>query len=133
VLITPSAWGSQLPGYNHHQLHASHQAATLRNFSWIDAGSLRVFPSKGIYRRKGDVRGHPGGPYHQVAQPGVTRTTLWCGQPLALLRLYFGLRLRVGKNRRFGFCFVQFREYFLCNFFEIQKQQKIGTDTMASC
>jgi hypothetical protein len=26
VLITPSAWGSQLLGYNHHhQLHASHQ------------------------------------------------------------------------------------------------------------
>jgi hypothetical protein len=26
VLITPSAWGSQLNGYNHHhQLHASHQ------------------------------------------------------------------------------------------------------------
>jgi hypothetical protein len=25
VLITPSAWGSQLAGYNHHQLHASHQ------------------------------------------------------------------------------------------------------------
>jgi hypothetical protein len=26
----------------------------------------------------------------------------------------------------FGFCFVQFREYFLCNFSETQKQQKIG-------
>jgi hypothetical protein len=26
MLITPSAWGSQLIGYNHrHQLHASHQ------------------------------------------------------------------------------------------------------------
>jgi hypothetical protein len=24
----------------------------------------------------------------------------------------------------YGFCFVQFREYFLCNFSEIQKQQK---------
>jgi hypothetical protein len=64
---------------------------------------------------------------------GVTRTTLWCGQPLALLRLCFGLRLRVGKNRRFGFPFVQFREYFLCNFSEIQKQQKTGTGTVASC
>jgi hypothetical protein len=31
-----------------------------------------------------------------------------------------------GKNRRFGFCFVQFREYFLCNFSETPKQQKIG-------
>jgi hypothetical protein len=26
----------------------------------------------------------------------------------------------------FGFCFVQFREYFLCNFFKTQKQQKTG-------
>ena len=31
-----------------------------------------------------------------------------------------------GKNRRFSFCFVQFREYFLCNFSETQKQQKTG-------
>jgi hypothetical protein len=60
------------------------------------------------------------------------RATLWCGQPLALLRLCFGLRLRVGKNRKFGFRFVQFLEYFLYNFSEIQKQQKTGTGTMAS-
>jgi hypothetical protein len=26
------------------------------------------------------------------------------------------------KNRRFGFCFVQFRKYFLCNSSETQKQ-----------
>jgi hypothetical protein len=26
-----------------------------------------------------------------------------------------------GKNRTFGFCFVQFREYLLCNFSETQK------------
>jgi hypothetical protein len=58
---------------------------------------------------------------------GMTRTTLWCGQPLALLRLCFRLRLRVGKNRRFGFRFVQFREYFLCKFSKIQKPQKTGT------
>jgi hypothetical protein len=28
---------------------------------------------------------------------------------------------RVGKNRNFGLRFVQFREYFLCNFSETQK------------
>jgi hypothetical protein len=54
---------------------------------------------------------------------GVTRATRWCGgPPLALLRT----PSRVGKNRNFGFCFVQFREYFLCSFFETQKQQKTG-------
>jgi hypothetical protein len=39
---------------------------------------------------------------------------------------------RVRKNRNFMLCFVQFREYFVCNFSETQKQQKTGTDTVAS-
>jgi hypothetical protein len=54
----------------------SSMAAALWNFSWTDADSFRVFASEGIYRRKGDVRGHPGGPHHLVVQPGVTRATL---------------------------------------------------------
>jgi hypothetical protein len=33
VLITPSAWGSQLTGYNHHQLHASHHTIRKKNMS----------------------------------------------------------------------------------------------------
>jgi hypothetical protein len=102
----------------------SSMAAVLWNFSWMDADYFRVFASEGIYRRKGDVRGHPGGPHHLVVRQGVTHTTLWCGQPLALLRLCFGLRLRVGKNRRFGFRFVQFREYFLCNFLKHKNSRK---------
>jgi hypothetical protein len=55
---------------------------------------------------------------------GLGRASLWCGQLVAPLRLLFGLleaSLNIGT---FGFCFVQFREYFLCNFFETQKQQK---------
>jgi hypothetical protein len=48
----------------------SSMAAALRTFSWMDAGPFRVFASEGIYRRKGDVRGHPGGPHHLVARPG---------------------------------------------------------------
>jgi hypothetical protein len=63
---------------------------------------------------------------------GVTRSALGCGRPLVPLRLSFGLRLASRKNRRFGFCFVQFREYFLCSFCETQKQQKTGTGTVAS-
>jgi hypothetical protein len=57
--------------------------------------SLRVFATKGIYRRKGDVRGWTRGPHHLVAWLGVARTTLWCGCLLAALRLSFGLCLRV--------------------------------------
>jgi hypothetical protein len=44
--------------------------AALWNFSWMDSDSSRVFASEGIYRRKGNVRGHPGRPHHLVAQPG---------------------------------------------------------------
>jgi hypothetical protein len=48
---------------------------------------------------------------------GVARTMAWCGPPPSLLWTLS----RVGKNRNFSFCFVQFREYFLCSFSETQK------------
>jgi hypothetical protein len=64
--------------------------------------------------------------------PGVTRTALGCGRPLAPLRLSFSLRLASGKNRRFGLCFFQFQEYFLCSFSKSQNSRKHGTDTLAS-
>jgi hypothetical protein len=48
---------------------------------------------------------------------GHPRHPMVC-QPLPPLLLSFGLRLVSGKNRRFGLRFVQFREYFLCNFSE---------------
>jgi hypothetical protein len=57
----------------------------------------------------------PGG----VAKRGVRHPLVWW--PSGLLRLSFGLRPSSGKNRRFGFCFVQFREYFLCSFSDTQK------------
>jgi hypothetical protein len=95
-------------------------AAALWNFLWMDADSFRVFASGAIYRRKGEVGGCPRA---HTTWPDSARghATLWCGYLGALLHLCFGLRLRVGKNRRFGFCFIQFQEYFLYNFSEIQK------------
>jgi hypothetical protein len=51
----------------------------------------------------------PGG----VATPGPPPTLLWTPS-------------YVGENRNFGLHFVQFREYFLCNFFKTQKYHKIG-------
>jgi hypothetical protein len=42
----------------------------LQYVSWKSVCLLRVFPSKGIYRRKGDVRGWTRGPHHPVARPG---------------------------------------------------------------
>jgi hypothetical protein len=58
--------------------------------------------------------------------PGAGRIPWWCGRPVALLRLLFGSLDASVNFRMFGFCFVQFREYFLCNFSETQKQQKTG-------
>jgi hypothetical protein len=60
---------------------------------------------------------------HTIAwrAPGVNHAALGYGRPLAALRLSFGLRPSSGKNVSFGFCFVQFREYFLCSFSETQK------------
>jgi hypothetical protein len=57
---------------------------------------------------------------------GLGRAPLWCGQPLAPLRLPFGPHSSSGKNRSFRTCFIQFQEYFLCSFSETQKQPKTG-------
>jgi hypothetical protein len=54
-------------------------AAALRNFLWMDAGRFRAFVSEAFYRRKGDVKGHPRGPHHTVAQPegGAHHPMVW--------------------------------------------------------
>jgi hypothetical protein len=57
---------------------------------------------------------------------GLGRAALLCGRPVAPLRLLFGLLEASVNFWMFGFCFIQFREYFLCNFSETQKQQKTG-------
>jgi hypothetical protein len=84
---------------------------------------LRVFPSKGIYRRTGDVRGWTWGPHHLVAARG------WPAPPYGAIALWPPPSLlwtpsSCQVNRNFSFRFVQFREYFLCNFSETQKYQK---------
>jgi hypothetical protein len=79
---------------------------------------------RGIYRRKGGV-----GRWTRAAHPLVAwararprRPRVWPdpGPHPSHLRT----SRCFGKNRRFGFCFVQFWEYFLCSFSETQKQQK---------
>jgi hypothetical protein len=58
--------------------------------------------------------------------PTLGRAALWCRRPVAPLCLLFGSLEASVNIWTSGFCFIQFREYFLCNFFETQKQQKIG-------
>jgi hypothetical protein len=81
----------------------------------------RLFIGKGA-SSGGDQGGHTIGGHDQ----GLGRAPLLCGQPLAPLRLSFGLRCSSGKNKTSGTCFVQFREYFLCSISETQRHQKIG-------
>jgi hypothetical protein len=95
----------------------------LQYVSWKSVRRLRVSPSKGIYKRKGDVRGWTRGPHHLVARPGVARATLWCGCPLPPPSLFW-TSSSCQVNRNFGFHFVQFREYFMCNFSETQNNRK---------
>jgi hypothetical protein len=54
------------------------------------------------------------------------RAALLCGALVAPLRLLFGSLEALVKFWATGFGFVQFREYFLCNFSKTQKQQKTG-------
>ena len=65
--------------------------------------------------------------------PGWARAWARCGCLGACLRLSLGLLLLHGKNRNFGFCPVQFREYFLCRISETKNSRKQGTGTVATC
>jgi hypothetical protein len=92
---------------------------------WRSDRVFRFFQSGGLYRRRDDARGGPGALTTGGRGPGAGRAPWWCGHPMALLRLLFDSLEASVNFRMFGFCFVQFREYFLCNFSETQKQQKI--------
>jgi hypothetical protein len=101
--------------------NSSAAATELRNSSGNFADSFRVFHPEASYRRTGGVRGLPGRPHNGWARPGARPRPLLCRQPLAPLRLSFGLRYSSRKNKTSRTCFIQFREYFLCSFFETQK------------
>jgi hypothetical protein len=69
--------------------------------------SFRFFPSRGFYRRKGSVKRWTAWPHHMVARlgagPRYPMVSLAPGLPPSHLRSSRSF----GKNRRFGFCFVQ--------------------------
>jgi hypothetical protein len=104
--------------------------------SWVDDGggsrcvSRKLIGCLGFSRRRvfiGEEAASEmdqGGLTHRGRGPGAGRAALCCGRPVAPLRLLFGLLKASVNIRRFGFCFIQFYEYFLCNFSRTQKQQK---------
>jgi hypothetical protein len=50
--------------------NSSVAAAELRNSFWKFADYLRVFRREALFRRRGGIRGPPGGPHHPLARPG---------------------------------------------------------------
>jgi hypothetical protein len=85
---------------------------------------LRVFPSRGLNRRKGDVRRWTRWSHPLVARPrgGPRHDQVWSPLGLPLTLLWTPSSCQVIRN--FSFCFVQFREYFLYNFSETQNSRK---------
>jgi hypothetical protein len=63
---------------------------------------------------------------HRGRGQGLGCAVLVCGALVAPLRLLFGSLEASVQLWATGFGFVQFREYFLCNFSETLKQQKTG-------
>jgi hypothetical protein len=63
---------------------------------------------------------------HGGCSQGLGRAALLYGALVAPLCLLFGSLEASVKFWATGFGFIQFREYFLCNFSETQKQQKTG-------
>jgi hypothetical protein len=98
----------------------------LHYVSWKRDWGLRFSLPRRIYKRKGGVRRWARCPHHLVA-----RDRGWPCHPMVWLApvpppSLLWISSHVRKNRNFGFCFIQFREYFLCSFSETQKQQKTG-------
>jgi hypothetical protein len=85
------------------------------------------FSHRGVFIGEGaSSEVHRGGLTHMGRDLALGRATLLCGPLVAPLRLLFGSLEASVNFWMFGFCFIQFREYFLCNLFETQKQQKTG-------
>jgi hypothetical protein len=62
-----------------------------------------------------------GGHTHRGRGLALGHAALLCGPLVAPLHLLFGSLEALVNFWTFGFCFVQFREYFMCNFSKTQK------------
>jgi hypothetical protein len=64
---------------------------------------------------------------------GLGRAPLWCGQPLAPLRVIFGLREASVKIRGSAFVSSNSENISCVTFLKHKNSRKQGTGTMASC
>jgi hypothetical protein len=96
-------------------------AAVDHDVFWKSDRVLRFFPSGGFIGEGASSGVDRGDLTHRGRGQGPGRTALLCGPLVAPLHLLFGSLEASVKFWATGFCFVQFGEYFLCNFSEIQK------------
>src|SRR4051794_37847549 len=109
-------------------------AMTVATELFVDFLSVsRVFPIRRLYGRRGGIGGALVGPDNTQAwaRVGPRLGGVWppSGPPSGVLPAQSSLL----DFKVLSICPMQFREYFLYIFSEIQKQQKTGTRTMASC
>jgi hypothetical protein len=74
-----------------------------------------------------------GGPTTWWHGQGLGRVTLWCGCPLARVRLCFGLRLVSGKIETLTFVSSNSENIICIAFLKQKNSRKLGTGTVASC
>jgi hypothetical protein len=85
------------------------------------------FSRQGVFIGEGaSLEVNRGGLTHRGRGPAPGHTALVCGPLVVPLQLLFGYLEAPIKFWATSFGFVQFREYFLCNFFETLKQEKTG-------
>jgi hypothetical protein len=103
----------------------SSMAAALRNFSWIEAYSFRVFMLGQFIGGRAMLEGARGA--HTMWWRGQrwARATLWCGRLPTLLLLPFGLRLRVRKIGTLAFVPSNSENIFCITFLKYKNSRKL--------
>jgi hypothetical protein len=92
------------------------------------------FSRRGVFIGEGAVSEvDQGGLTHRGRGQGLGRTALLCGQPMARVRLLFGLLEASLNNRRFGFVSSNSLNISCVTFPKHKNSRKQGTDTVASC
>jgi hypothetical protein len=107
-------------------------SGSLHYVFWKIDRALRVFSSRRIYRRKGNVRRWTRGPHLSPAWPGGDPCHGGCGCPLAPLRLCFGLRLISEKIGTSAFVSSNSENISCVTFLKHKNSRKHGTGTEAS-
>ena len=72
------------------------------------------------------------GPHTMWWRTGGTRAAMWCGGLVAHLRLFFGLRVVLGKIGTWLFVLSNSQNISLITFLKTKNNRKQATDTMAS-